>query len=176
VIAAQDSGSGLRATTGGTFTGPSPAGGIQITTASNASVTIPSNLAGSTVESDVQALKITAGVSSEVALKVTDVAGNVTLCDPVLTQVIRDASQPSTTTATGIAQSEHFLHIYNGDPGLSHLTIEVNAKKAHVRDLIANQQYTVDIARWLQPGNKNTVTLIARGKQRGAATIVVADS
>ncbi len=177
VIATQDSDGGLAATGGGTFTtAPSPAGGIQLTDVGNASVTIPPVAAGTTGEVDVTALKITAGVSSHVSLTVTDAAGNVTLCDPVSTDVIRDAGRPDVTTATNIAHSEHLLHIYNGNPGLSHLTISVNGTKINETDLAANAQRTVDIGAALQTGNNNTVTVIAHGKQGGTATYVIADS
>jgi hypothetical protein len=121
-------------------------------------------------------LKINANLSSRVSLKVTDAAGNVTLCDPVLTDVIRDAGQPISSVVTGIAQSEHLLHIYNGDPGVSHLTINVNGTQVQEQDLNANQQYIVDIAAWLQAGSNNTVTITARGKPNGQATILIADS
>lgn len=176
-IAVQDSDGGLAATAGGTFTtAPSPSGGIQLTSVGNASVTIPSNGAGSTTEVDVNALKVTAGVSSHVSLQVKDVAGNVTLCDPVITAIARDEAHPTAVRADGIAQSEHLLHIYNGDPGLNHLTVLVNHTRILERDLAPNEQRTVDIASALQSGTSNTVVIIARGKQRGEAAIVIADS
>ncbi len=176
VIATQDPDGGLAATTGGTFTtAPSPAGGIQLTAVGNASVTIPAVAVGTTGEEDVTALKITAGVSSHVSLAVTDAAGNVTLCDPVLTGVIRNASQPITTTVGGIARGEHLLHIYNGNPGVTALSVGANGVSFGAYALRPGGQRTVDIGAALQAGS-NTVTLTAAGKPGGEATIVIADS
>jgi hypothetical protein len=149
---------------------------VVVTESNNASTVVPAFSVGTTSPLVITATKINQSVGAQVGLQVTDVAGNVTSCDPVLTDVIRAASQPTITTASGIAQSEHLLHIYNGDPGLSHLTLNVNGNKVQERDLVANQQYTVDIAAWLQPGTTNTVTITAHGKPGGAATIVIANA
>ena len=106
---------------------------------------------GTTSPVVVTATKINQSQAAQMALQVTDMAGNVTNCDPVLTA---DPGQrkPPTITATGIAQGEHLLHIYNGDPGLSHLIVRVNGVKVQERDLEPNEQRIVDIASALQPG------------------------
>lgn len=129
----------MAATAGGSFSSaPSPAGGVQVTAAGNATVTIPAITAGANAEVDVTALKVTRGVSSHVSLKVTDVGNNVTHCNPVVMDLSRDTGRPSVQTTTGIDQSEHLGHIYNGDPGLSRLTITVNGQKIHERGLQPN--------------------------------------
>jgi pimeloyl-ACP methyl ester carboxylesterase len=150
-------------------------GGIKVTTLNNANM--PVNFtAGTTSPLVLTATKINQSLAAQVGLQVTDVAGNVTNCDPVMTDLIRDSSKPSTITATGIAQGEYLLHIYNGNPGLNHLIVKVNGIKVQERDLEPGEQRTVDIAAALQPGTNNTVVVIARGKQRGEATLVIADS
>ncbi|HVA90761.1 MAG TPA: hypothetical protein VNL71_13075 [Chloroflexota bacterium] len=160
-ITVQDGGSGI--------------GGIVTTTLNNA--TMPTTFtSGATSPVVLTATKIDQSQGAQVGLQITDLAGNVTNCDPVLTDLIRDSHKPSTIRAAGIAQGEHLLHIYNGDPGLSHLIIRVNGVKILERDLEPNEQRTVDIASALQPGDHNRVTVIARGKQRGEATLVIADS
>ncbi|MGH2389853.1 MAG: OmpL47-type beta-barrel domain-containing protein, partial [Chloroflexota bacterium] len=150
-------------------------GGIVTTTLNNAAM--PTTFtAGTTSPVVLTATKINQSQAAQVGLQVTDLAGNVTNCDPVMTDLIRDSGKPSTITATHIAQGEHLLHIYNGDPGLSHLIIRVNGVKVNERDLAPNEQRTVDIGSALRPGDHNTVTVIARGRQRGQATLVIADS
>jgi len=149
---------------------------VVVTESNNASTPVPPFTVGTTSPVLVTATKIDQSQGAQVALQVTDMAGNVTNCDPVFTDIIRDAGHPTITAASGIAQSEHLVHIYNGDPGLTHLTILVNGIRMVERDLVPNEQRTVDIGAALQPGSNNTVTIIARGKQRGEATIVIADS
>jgi hypothetical protein len=149
---------------------------IVVTESNNATTPVPAFTPGTTSAVVVTATKINQSQGAQVALRVTDMAGNVTNCDPVLTAISRDEAHPTVVTATGIAQSEHLLHLYNGDPGLSHLIILVNGVKVNERDLEPNEQRTVDISSALQPGSDNMVTITARGKQRGDATIVIADS
>jgi len=175
VIAVQDSDGGLAATAGGIFnTAPSPAGGIQLTVVGNANVNIPANPAGSTAESDVTALKIIPGVSSHVSLKVTDAAGNVTLCDPVLTGVLRDTGRPDVTFVTGLSRSEGQVHIYNGSPGVAELTVNVNGIAFRLHNLAANQQATLNVSAELAASN-NRVVLVAGGRALGQATVLFAD-
>jgi len=154
-------------------------GGLQsivVTESNNATTPAPSFTPGTTSPVVVTATKIDQSQGAQVALQVTDMAGNVTNCDPILTAISRDEAHPTVVTATGIGQSEHLVHIYNGDPGLSHLIIRVNGVKVNERDLEPNEQRVVDIASALQSGSDNTVTFTARGEQRGDATIVIADS
>jgi hypothetical protein len=165
VIAVQDTGSGLAATTGGTFTtAPSPAGGIQLTKVVNASVTIPAVASGTTTEVDVTALKITATLSSIVGLKVTDVAGNVTLCDPTL--VADSSGRPMGVTVDG---SEGHLSIANN--GLNVLTVEVNGKAFNLRGISGKTDLTLDISSALHAGS-NSVTIHGRGPHGSNAVVV----
>ncbi|MBO0885339.1 MAG: hypothetical protein J2P17_34405, partial [Mycobacterium sp.] len=57
--------------------------------------------------------------SSQIALEVDDVAGNVTSCDPILTQVGRDGpgGVPRTDSFNHVAHGESFVTIVNGTPG-----------------------------------------------------------
>ncbi|HVA92868.1 MAG TPA: Ig-like domain-containing protein [Chloroflexota bacterium] len=149
---------------------------VVVTESNNATMNVPTFTPGATVPVIVTATKIDQTLGAQVALQVTDMAGNVTNCDPVLSDIIRDEHQPSTVTAYNIAQSEHLVHIYNDVPGLTHLTIRVNGVRMLERDLEPGEVRVVDISAALQPGTNNRVTLVARGKQRGDATFVIADS
>jgi hypothetical protein len=164
VIAVQDTGSGLAATTGGTFTAPSPAGGIQVTSAVNSSVTVPAVASGTTTEVDVTATKINGTLGSSVGLRVTDVAGNVTVCDPTL--VADSSGRPTGVTIDG---SEGHLLISNN--GLNSLTIEVNGKAFNLRSISGKTDLTLDISSALHAGS-NSVTIHGRGPHGSNAVIV----
>jgi hypothetical protein len=72
-ITVQDVGSGLAT--------------VQVLTANNADVVVPAFTPGSTSPLLITATKINQSASSTIVLRVTDVAGNVTVCDPVYTQL-----------------------------------------------------------------------------------------
>ena len=94
----------------------------------------------------------------------------------MLINLFWDSREPSRIIVTDLAQSEHFVYIYNGNQDLNHLIILVNGIRIQEGDLEPNEQRTVDIARAMQPGHHNTVVAIARGRQWGEASLVIADS
>lgn len=164
IIAVQDSDGGLAA----------PPNGIVVTSSTNATVSIPSYAEGTTSEVDVTATKVDQTQGSTVGLRVTDVAGNVTNCDPAILNVDRSTGKPASTVAHGIAKSEHLVHIYNGTPGISTLTVDVNGKHFQVSNLGAGQKATIDIGSALVAG-ANNVTLTATGQPGGSVIAVVGD-
>jgi MYXO-CTERM domain-containing protein len=83
-ITVQDTGSGL--------------GKIEVTESKNASTPVPSFTVGTIAPVVVTATKIDKDQGSQVALRVTDVAGNVTVCDPVI------AGETPEAYATGCSQ------------------------------------------------------------------------
>ena len=72
----------------------------------------------------------------------------------------------------GILQSEHFLDIVNGTPGLTNLGIEVNGKHLEAGHPALQ---TIDIGSALHEGNTNTITVTGKGKPGGTAWVIVAD-
>jgi hypothetical protein len=131
-ITVQDADGGLAATDGGTFvSAPSPAGGIQLTSATNASVNVPSFPAGTTSPAFVLAAKIDQSAGSSVALQVTDVAGNVTNCDPALLSVGTQPGVPTTQTVHHVSRGESSVTIQNGTPGLTQLALIVDDDPPH---------------------------------------------
>ena len=82
----------------------------------------------------------------------TDVKGNVTNCDPVLTTVVRETK---TQTFTNVPSAERFVTVTNGTPGLKMLRASVNDHH-FVQKLDAGQTTTLDIGSALQPGDTNT--------------------
>ncbi len=160
-ITAQDTGSGIST--------------ITVLTATNVTVSIPPFAVGTTSPVVVTATKINQALSSTVRLEVKDVANNVTVCDPVFTLVVREEGKPVTQTFTGLPQAESKVKIVNGDPGLAKLNITVNGKKFKEKDLADNVTQTIDVSSAMAPGNNNTITLEARGKPGGSATVVISD-
>ena len=63
----------------------------------------------------VSATKINQSLKSELALQVTDVAGNVTNCDPVILTVVGPVVAQ---TITNVSAAEYVVTVMNGSPGL----------------------------------------------------------
>jgi hypothetical protein len=113
--------------------------------------------------------------SSQVRLRVTDLAGNVTECDPVLTQEVRENGKPESSTYAGITPEEHVVTVYNGDPGLRMLEIDVNGKKLKMTGLRPGEERSLDVASAVTPGMSSIFTLTAHGKPGGGATVMIWD-
>lgn len=151
-----------------------PPNGVVVTGSTNATVSIPPYTAGDTNPLVVTATKIDQTQGSSVALQVTDVAGNVANCDPALLNIDRHTGKPASMTVQGIAKSEHLIHIYNGTPGVSTLSVDVNGKHFQVSGLSAGQTVTIDIGAALTNGT-NSVTLTASGQPGGGVVAIVGD-
>jgi hypothetical protein len=161
-IAVQDSGSGLKS--------------IVVTEHNNANVAVPSFTPATTELLIVTATKINQAKSSQVALQVTDQAGNITNCDPILTEVGRDGpgGAPVSETFHHVARGESRLQITNGTPGVSRLKVTVNGRDFEVRGLDDGEVRSLDVGSAMRRGN-NTITITAEGKDRGAATVMISD-
>ena len=149
--------------------------GIQVLESANATVAIPSFQAGTNEPLIVTGTKIDQALSSRVRLRVTDLAGNVTDCDPVLTQEVRETGKPDSSTYAGIPPEEHVLTVYNGDPGLRMLAVDVNGRKFNMTGLRPGEERTLDVASAITPGRDSTFTLTAHGKPGGSAAVMIWD-
>ena len=162
-LTARDQGSGLKS--------------IQVTKSTNANTVVPPFAQWTTTPVAVRATKINQAQSSVVALRVTDMAGNATECDPVLTSVIRDpgGDQPASETFSGLAQAESKVTIVNGDPGMKKVNLVVNGVKFKESGLAPAEVRTFDVAPAMRPGDGNTITISARGSKGASADIVISD-
>lgn len=161
-ITAQDTGTGL----------------ASITVKSSSNVTVTGNTGftvGTTAAVVVTATKINQSLSSSVTLSVKDVAGNETICDPLLTVVIREAGKPEAETYTGLPQAESKVAITNGTPGVRNLELNVNGTVFKVNGLKDGATTDLDISSAMHAGNDNTVTITARGKPGASAFVVISD-
>jgi hypothetical protein len=162
IIKTQDTGSGLKS--------------IVVNTTTNAVTPPPVFAPGEKGEVDVTSTKINESQSSVVKLTVTDVAGNVTVCDPVLATVaIHRAGQPSKQTYTHLARSESKVRLINGTPGIRTVAIRVNGHALKQIRLASSQTRIVNVARWMRRGNNNKITVVARGAVGTNATILISD-
>jgi hypothetical protein len=109
----------------------------------------------------------------QLELRVTDVAGNFVMCDPVLTSIGRGSGMPSRQTFTDLPQEEGLIEITNGKPGIRTLIITVNGYEISVRGLRNNEVRVVNVAAWMIEGDNNTISLQLRGPTGGSADIMI---
>ncbi len=123
----------------------------------------------------ITSTKINPGQGSSVELKITDVAGNVTFADPVLTRLALDGGKQITQTFKNIPPQEHFITITNGAPGLKRMVIRVNGTEFKVKKLKAGVVKSLNVASAMTKSS-NRIRLIGFGKAGASAFIVIGDS
>ncbi len=160
-ITVQDTGSGLNSVVASTLV--------------NATASIPAFSTGTTSALVVTATKIDQSIGAQVGLTVTDVAGNQTVCDPVLTTLVRGNGQSSSETFKQLAAAESKITLLNGTPGMDKVTIVVNGKRFRVDDLNDGTTKTIDVASAMHAGNTNTIVVTAHGDRGTSLTIVIHD-
>jgi len=146
---------------------------ISVSESDNVSVNIPSFVPGNTAQLIVNAALLDQSRDGFIELTLTDRAGNVAVCDPVLTMIDRSTGQPSRKTFNGIAQTEHNVTVRNF--GLTMLDIVVNGTKFHMTALQRNQVVNLDISRAMRPGNNNTVEIVGFGPPGSRAAVLITD-
>lgn len=154
----QDTGSGLAELT--------------VTLQQNATVSIPPFAVGTNNPIVMTATKINQSQTSRVEIRAVDVAGNVALCDPILTLESRRQGQPATQTVTGVPPQEDTVTISNGTPGLKNLDVVVNGIRFKVTGLHDGENRSIDISSALLDG-ANTIELTSFGKPGGWAHILI---
>jgi hypothetical protein len=131
---------------------------------------------GTTSAVHLTATEVVRGAGSRIRITVTDVGGNTSQCDPVLTRLrVRAGRRAALARSYRVSQNENLVTIRNGRPGLSRVTISVNGKRFTVRNLRSGQQRRVHIGSALHVGTKNRVTVRGRGSAGGSADIMIAN-
>ncbi|HEX3556257.1 MAG TPA: hypothetical protein VIA62_23815 [Thermoanaerobaculia bacterium] len=149
---------------------------IEVTELTNATINPPISFPlGSQSPLTVTALKNDPNTWSRLALKITDLCGNVTLCDPAVTVGVRDQGRAESQTIGDLPQSEGKITVFNGTPGLKTLRIDVNGTKFMLTALRDGEQRTLDVSSAMRPGNGNAITLTTLGKPGGSAEIMIHD-
>jgi hypothetical protein len=147
---------------------------VTVLEAVNANVQIPPFAPGTTAPLSIAGSKIDLSRSSRISLRLTDAAGNVTDCDPVLTEVERQTGKPVSQTWT-VPAAERFVTVLNGAPGLRHLEVEVNGRRYRLNDLRDDEERTLDVSAAVRAGEDSTVTLTPHGKPGGSAAVLIHD-
>lgn len=93
---------------------------IDVTRAKNADVVVPAFTPGDTTDQMVTATKIKMGSGASVQMRATDVAGNATVCDPVIAELTAGEAQ----TFYGVPAAEHYLTVSEAD-GVAGVAVEV---------------------------------------------------
>lgn len=148
-------------------------GSVQVTQAVNVDVGIPPFDRGTTRPLLFTATKIDQVKGGRVELRVADTAGNVITCDPIVTEEIREAGRPQSRTWTDVPPEERFVTVYNGEPGLRMLEIEVNGRKFRIAGLRPGEERTLDVGSAVIEGRPSTFTLTSHGKPGGSATVMI---
>ena len=148
---------------------------ILVTKSENADTVVPPFTVGTNDPIILTATKIDQSQRARVEARVTDLAGNVALCDPILTLVVRDSNSPIVQSHADVPQIEDTVTVTNGAPGLKNLDIIVNGTKFKVTGLKDNEEQTIDISSALVPGENNVVTLKGYGKKGSSASVMIWD-
>jgi len=114
-------------------------------------------------------------IPTPVEMRVTDMAGNVTVCDPILALLIRDPGKQEVQTFTGVPGAEHVLTVYNGSPGIATLEVWVNGKKEKLKGLQNGETATFDLGATMKAKDGNTVSVKVGGRPGSSANMMLWD-
>ncbi|HEU4741253.1 MAG TPA: Ig-like domain-containing protein [Meiothermus sp.] len=154
----QDSGSGLAS--------------IQVTESTNANTVVPAFSAGTTTPVIVTATKLDQTQRSRVMLKVTDLAGNVTVCDPVIVNLKLDNQWGrASAVVRGIPQVEGFVQVQG--QGVSLLRLSLNGAAQQTLSFAGNN-VNLNLTHAMRPGD-NTAQLVAYGKPGSRVMVMFHD-
>jgi len=117
------------------------------------------------------ATKTNQSESSTIKLKAVDVAGNVTIFDPVDFEIQDGGKQSS--HSVNISPAEHIVMIANGTPGVSEIEITVNEKILPRVHMTNGEGKKIDIARYINPLIQNKVSFTAFGPTGAKSWIVI---
>jgi hypothetical protein len=148
--------------------------GIRVTKSVNARVNLPANFDTHPMYVLVTASRIDPTKSAQVVLE----ACNGCCCvvgDPVLTTLrIPEGRRRFRDTFANIPESEHYLTVQNGRPGLLRLGVNVNGVKAGNLSLRFGETRMLDLVRFMLP-EKNIVTLTGEGLPGRSALVLISD-
>jgi len=141
----------------------------------NATVTYPDPLqVGQSNPFYLKATKIDQTKSSTLVVQVTDIAGNVTDCDPVMParRVVHIAGN-DTRVISGVYATQTSLKIRNGLQATDKVVVRVNGHTLTLRNLKPGEVRFLRLKpAFLMPGSKNKIS-IARGLGRGYVQVTL---
>ena len=148
---------------------------IEVTKSVNANTVVPPFPPFTTDPVVVTSTKINQALGSQVELKATDGAGNVTICDPAdVTLTIEKNSGEAHATINKISGAEHLVEIQNGALGVSSVTLKVNGERFTATGLANGEHRTIDIASAMHDKN-NVIFVSANGVHDASVWVLVHD-
>src|SRR5262249_39258435 len=123
----------------------------------------------------VQVALIDQNSGGEATWRLTDVAGNQSICDPAKSTVVRGRGKPTQTILSCINASERHVYIKNGDPGVAKRGVEVSGRRFECSPLADGETLPLGIASALRAGANNNVSVVPLGAPAGAAVIRVSE-
>jgi len=148
---------------------------VVVTKSNNADTPVPPFTAGDTSPLVITSTKIDQTQRSQVELKVTDLAGNVTVCDPILGLITRTEGKEEAQVVPSVDAAEHVITLYNGKPGIRDLEVQVNGRRFKMPTTGDGSKQSLDVASAMRPGAHNTITLRAKGRPGGSANFMIWD-
>lgn len=148
---------------------------ISVVQSQNTTVAVPPFSPGAVDPLTVVATKSDEAHGSAFTLQVDDMAGNRTVCDPILTDEARAFGKPVSHAYPGIPPAEHVVTVANGDPGLQELSLEVNHHRFRMAGLRPDETRTLDVAAAVTPGVNSTFVLTSHGRPGGHAAVLIWD-
>jgi hypothetical protein len=148
---------------------------IVVTQSDNADTPVPPFTVGTTDPVTITATKINQSQPAHVTIQVTDLAGNVVTCDPIITLIQRSTKEDPQQNRLRVPAEESKIQIMNGEPGLRTFTALVNGVTFKVTGLRNNEVRTLDVSSAMRAGNKNVVFVKGHGPQNASATVVLSD-
>lgn len=159
LISVRDTGSGLSS--------------IAVTSSVNATTSVPVFQVGTNNLITVTSTKVNQSQSSDVALKIFDIAGNSTTCDPA-DMTIADNGGRSAYTFSDLPQTEHFVELMDQHAGIEWVDIAVNGKVFRSK-LNPVFKVVVDVGEAMNPGAANKITVWAYGPKGGSVYVLIHD-
>ena len=146
---------------------------IEVKSIINATWTLQNYYLGTPGPSTLTATKIDQTHRSFIRIVVTDVAGNQSVCDPVVATLTEGAT---IQRFSRLARQESKLTIRNGRPGVREVAVVVNRHLFRTLVLRNGQTKRLNIRRAMRAGHRNTVVLRAIGLGRhGKADVMIAN-
>ena len=147
---------------------------IVVTMSQNADTVVPPFIPGTTDPIVITSTKIDQTQRARIEVRVTDGAGNVSICDPIVALVARSSSKPETHVFTDVPTAEGFITLVNGNPGMRRIDIRVNDQRWST-PLRPGETMTIDARGAMRPGDHNSIEIVASGQKGASVTVFVWD-
>jgi hypothetical protein len=164
-----DGGHTIHVTVGDTESGLASV--VPVTT--NANANVPVFAPGTTLSVDVTATKIDVTSGATLQLTVTDLDGNVTVCDPVVPGSVKRALRPGVQRLRGLDAIQSRIVIRNGAPGLDRVVVSVNGQRFKVSLRRTGAVARLNVLAAMRPGHRNVITVRSFGRSHASASLLV---